>query len=131
MNRPFKPVLTVVVIETSIVLSLGFLLCVLDKGIGMSTLVGGMIFVIPNIYFTFYAFRYSGAEWAPWVLRSFYRGQAGKLVLVAVGFAMAFKLVNPLNPLALFGTFVFMNFVHILVAAKISTSRQCLDGETK
>lgn len=122
MNRPLKPVLKVVIIEFSIVLVLGVLLCVLYPVIGLSTLVGGMIFVIPNTYFTFYAFRYSGGQWAPWILRSFYRGQAGKLVLVGVGFAMAFKLVNPLHPIALFGTFVFMNFVHILVAANISSS---------
>lgn len=122
MKRPLKPVLKVIIIEFSIILALGVLSCVLNPIVGISTLVGGLIFVIPNTYFTFYAFRYTGAQWAPWILRSFYRGQAGKLILVGVGFAMAFELISPLHHIALFGTFVFMTFVHILVAANISSS---------
>ena len=40
------------------------------------------------------------------IVRSFYAGEAGKLVLTAVLFALAFAGVKPLEPLALFGVYV-------------------------
>lgn len=73
---------------------------------GYSGLLGGLIAWLPNVYFAFKAFRFSGARSAQLIVRSFYAGEAGKLVLTAVLFALAFAGVKPLEPLALFGVYV-------------------------
>ena len=73
---------------------------------GYSGLCGGLIAWLPNLYFAHKAFRFSGARAAQSIVRSFYAGEAGKLILTAVLFALAFVVVKPLEASALFGIFV-------------------------
>ncbi|MCG8908321.1 MULTISPECIES: F0F1 ATP synthase subunit I [Pseudomonas] len=73
---------------------------------GYSGLLGGLIAWLPNLYFARKAFRYSGARSAQLIVRSFYAGEAGKLILTAVLFALTFAGVKPLAPLALFGLYL-------------------------
>ncbi|HKS15147.1 MAG TPA: F0F1 ATP synthase subunit I [Pseudomonas sp.] len=73
---------------------------------GYSGLCGGLIAWLPNVYFAWKAFRFSGARAAQAIVRSFYAGEAGKLILTAVLFALTFAGVKPLAPLAVFGVFV-------------------------
>lgn len=61
-----------------------------------SLVLGALVFVIPNLYFTHYAFRYSGADASDWIKQSFLWGQTGKLLLAIFGFALVFRYVNPL-----------------------------------
>lgn len=79
---------------------------------GYSGLCGGLIAWLPNVYFAFKAFRFSGARAAQAIVRSFYAGEAGKLILTAVLFALAFVGVKPLAPLALFGAFLLIQGVN-------------------
>ncbi|MFD2882417.1 F0F1 ATP synthase subunit I [Pseudomonas lini] len=79
---------------------------------GYSGLCGGLIALLPNIYFAHRAFRFSGARAAQAIVRSFfYAGEAGKLILTAVLFALTFAGVKPLAPLAVFGVFVLTQLV--------------------
>ena len=78
---------------------------------GYSGLCGGLIAWLPNLYFAHKAFRFSGARAAQAIVRSFYAGEAGKLVLTAVLFALTFAGVKPLAPLAVFGVFVLTQLV--------------------
>ena len=48
---------------------------------GYSALSGGLIAWLPNLYFAHKAFRFSGARAAQEIVRSFYAGEAGKLIL--------------------------------------------------
>ncbi|MBJ9974455.1 F0F1 ATP synthase subunit I [Pseudomonas sp. S75] len=73
---------------------------------GYSGLCGGLIGWLPNVYFAWKAFRFSGARAAPAIVKSFYAGEAGKLILTAVLFALTFAGVKPLAPLAVFGVFL-------------------------
>lgn len=66
-----------------------------------SVLLGGIICLIPNCYFAYRAFRYEGARAARQIVRSFYLGEAGKIVLTALLFSAVFLWVKPLQPLAL------------------------------
>ncbi|MCM0613861.1 F0F1 ATP synthase subunit I [Marinobacter sediminum] len=75
---------------------------------GYSALVGGLIFLLPHGYFALKAFRYSGARSARKIISSFYQGEAGKLILCAILFTMAFKWIQPLDVAALFLTFAIM-----------------------
>ncbi|MCY1286683.1 ATP synthase I chain [compost metagenome] len=73
---------------------------------GYSGLCGGLIAWLPNVYFAHKAFRFSGARAAQSIVRSFYAGEAGKLILTAVLFALTFAGVKPLEAPALFGVFL-------------------------
>ena len=66
---------------------------------------------LPNVYFAHRAFRFTGARAAQAIVRSFYAGEAGKLILTAVLFALTFAGVKPLAPLAVFGVFVLTQLV--------------------
>ncbi|WP_313514429.1 F0F1 ATP synthase subunit I [Pseudomonas sp.] len=78
---------------------------------GYSGLCGGLIAWLPNLYFAHKAFRFSGARAAQAIVRSFYAGEAGKLILTAVLFALTFAGVKPLEPLAVFGVFLLTQLV--------------------
>ena len=73
---------------------------------GLSALLGGMIATLPNAWFVWRAFRYSGTREGERVLGSFYIAEVGKFVLLAMLFALVFKLVEPLHAGALFGVFI-------------------------
>jgi ATP synthase protein I len=76
-----------------------------------SGLCGGLIAWLPNLYFARMAFRFSGARAARQIIRSFYAGEAGKFILTAVLFALAFLGVKPLEASALFGVFLLTQAV--------------------
>ena len=97
--------------------ALGFLIKSPDAAI--SALSGGLICAIPNAYFIYKAFKYTGAQQVSHVLLSFYQGGSWKMVLTAIGFAAAFKLIHPLDFLALFSTFVVVQAVNVF-ASKIA-----------
>jgi ATP synthase protein I len=78
---------------------------------GYSGLCGGVIAWLPNVYFAHKAFRFTGARAAQAIVRSFYAGEAGKLILTAVLFALTFAGVKPLAPLAVFGVFLLTQLV--------------------
>ncbi|OED39108.1 hypothetical protein AB833_16325 [Chromatiales bacterium (ex Bugula neritina AB1)] len=74
----------------------------------LSASAGCIASLVPNLYFAFRAFRYSGARSAQKILRSFYAGEAVKLVLTALIFALCFKYLKTLNVAALFGGFIMV-----------------------
>jgi ATP synthase protein I len=78
---------------------------------GYSALCGGLIAWLPNVYFAWKAFRYTGARAAQAIVKSIYAGEAGKLILTAVLFALTFAGVKPLAPLAVFGVFLLTQLV--------------------
>ncbi|MGH8432993.1 MAG: F0F1 ATP synthase subunit I [Pseudomonas sp.] len=79
---------------------------------GYSGLCGGLIAWLPNMYFAHKAFRFTGARAAQAIVRSFYAGEAGKLILTAVLFALTFAGVKPLEALAVFGVFLLTQLVN-------------------
>ena len=71
-----------------------------------SSLSGGMIFCVPQLYFGFKAFMVMGARSNHLIVQNFYKGESSKLVLIAVGFALAFQFIKPLDHFAIFFTFI-------------------------
>lgn len=88
---------------------------------GYSGLCGGLIAWLPNLYFAHKAFRFSGARAAQAIVRSFYAGEAGKLVLTAVLFALTFAGVKPLEALAVFGVFLLTQLVNWFTPLLLNT----------
>ena len=84
----------------------------LGMTVAISALLGGLCYTAPNAYFVKQAFRYQGARSAKLITYSFYRGEAGKLMLTVIAFTLVFTLVKPLNPIALFGAFMLVQTVH-------------------
>ncbi len=112
----------VLVVQLGVLLPLCMLTLVVDKTTAISTLLGGLLSVLPHAYFTSYAFRYVGARSARLIARSFYRGETGKYLLAMVGFALVFTLVKPLDLAALFLAYIAMLLVQWLVSAKVVSS---------
>ncbi|MDX1390761.1 MAG: ATP synthase subunit I [Rheinheimera sp.] len=65
------------------VIALAFFLAV-DAAMAKSAFKGGLVAVIPNCVFAFFAFRFSALNNANFVLAAFMRGQSVKLILTAV-----------------------------------------------
>ena len=72
----------------AVLISLSYIL-VSDLHAAWSALVGGGIFVIPNLLFSWLAFRVSGARQANQVVLYLYGGEAAKLLLTAGLFVVA------------------------------------------
>lgn len=87
---------------------------------GVSALAGGVICWLPNCWFAWRAFRYRGARAAQRIVRSFYAGQAGKMLLSAGLFTLAFIWLKPLVPLALFAGYGVVQIVNWIVPLVVS-----------
>ena len=89
---------------------------------GSSALLGGLISAVPNSYFALHAFKFQGARNADKVVKSFIRGELGKIVFTGVLFALSFTLVTSLNELALIAGFVAAHFVGVVMSGTIAYS---------
>lgn len=93
--------------------------------------LGGVIVWLPNCYFAFRAFRHRGARAARLIVRSFYAGAAGKMLLTAGMFTLVFVNVRPLNAPAVFLGFALvqtLNWIVPLVVVRQERNRQDNDG---
>jgi ATP synthase protein I len=59
----------------------------------LSAILGGVAAFIPNLYFALRVYKSAGQE-ARKIVRSFYAGESGKLLLTAALFFMIFQLPN-------------------------------------
>ncbi len=85
-------------------------------------LAGGMIAFLPNGYFAYRAFRFSGARAARKIVNSFYAGITGKIFITASLFVIVFINLRPLNAPAVFLGFIGVQslswFVPLLAVRK-------------
>jgi len=88
--------------------------------IAYSILIGGLIYSLPNLYFSVYAFRFRGAPNIQRVLLGFYRGEVGKFLLSAVAFAVVFTLITPLNIIAVFISYIALTMIQWLQVAIVT-----------
>jgi ATP synthase protein I len=119
---PRPPVYRIPLVQLVMLLPLVAGLWAMDQLWGQSALAGGLIAVIPNLYFTSYAFRYRGARSAKLIVRAFNRGETGKFLLTLVGFGGVFTLVRPISVSTLFLVYVAMIAVQWWMNAKVIDS---------
>lgn len=81
-----------------------FIYCFFGLSYAKSALVGGVIGIIPNLFFAYKAFKYAGAKSSKLVVESFFSGVKLKMVITALLFVLAFKFLV-LIPLPFFGMF--------------------------
>jgi len=110
-----------------------FLLCIAAALIALLTLnlvtaysilLGGFISIVPNGYFAWKAFRYRGAINTPLIVKSFYAGETGKLIMTGVLFAVVFAGVRPIDELAIIVSFIVSIIVGLLATAWVSVTWQ-------
>ncbi|WP_394241162.1 F0F1 ATP synthase subunit I [Halopseudomonas laoshanensis] len=73
---------------------------------GYSGLLGGLVALVPNAYFAYRVYRYSGARSAQAIVREFYSGEAGKIILTAALFVLVWVGVKPLEATAVFAGYL-------------------------
>lgn len=112
-----RPAFFNLLIELGIALPIYLICLIFNQLVAKSFALGCLIYIVPNAYFTYYAFRYRGAELTQWIVRSFKWGQTGKLALVMAGFALVFRFTGDLNHLALFGGFIAMAVIQWPISA--------------
>ena len=88
------------------------LLALAGKGLtaGLSALLGGLVSVIPNAYFATQLFSHHGAQAAKKIVRGFYKGEAAKLFLTMILFALVFKFVH-IVPWLFFAVYIAVQMV--------------------
>lgn len=75
-----------------VLMTVGFALAG-GRAYALSAALGGAAAFIPNLYFALRVYRSAGQE-ARKIVRSFYAGESGKLLLTAALFFMIFQLPN-------------------------------------
>ncbi len=120
---PRPPVYRIPLFQLVIMLPLVAGVWTVDHVWAQSALAGGLLAVIPNLYFTVYAFRYRGARSVKLIARAFNWGETGKFLLTLVGFAGVFTVIRPLSVSALFLMYVAMLIVQWVVSARVIGQR--------
>lgn len=75
-----------------------------------SALMGGLVSVIPNAYFARKLFQCQGARSARQIVNNFYKGEACKIALSILLFALVFAYFK-INPVVFFGTYIVTQLV--------------------
>lgn len=86
-----------------------------------SFFAGALASILPNLYMAWRVFGHAGTRAAKDVVRSFYRGESGKLVLTAMLLSAVFIFIKPLAPgamLAGFGIAIMSHWLSPLLLNK-------------
>lgn len=86
----------------AVLVSALFVMILVTINSGISSFIGGGIFVVANSAFAFCAFRFSGARSSKTVVASFFGGEILKILLTVVLFSVVFLYIEvELVPLTL------------------------------
>ena len=92
----------------------GLLYLTVGRVMAYSVLAGGMIAVLPNVYFAARLFS-DHESWHPKKIASnVFKGESGKLILTGVLFLLAMALIRPLNAAALFAAYLLVQLVPLM-----------------
>tara|TARA_R110002074_G_scaffold101103_1_gene218277 strand:- start:2709 stop:3077 length:369 start_codon:yes stop_codon:yes gene_type:complete len=77
-----------------------------------SALLGGLVFIIPQLYFGIKAFMFSGARAIDRIVVNFYKGESSKIIIIVIGFALIFTFIRPIDFFALYSSFITLLIVN-------------------
>lgn len=103
-NRIFK----IFLIQAGICVALSAALLAHSLVTAWSALLGGGLYLLPNLYFAHRALTFREKQSAKMALAEMYMSQIWKMSISILAFAAVFILIQPLNPFSLFGTFILM-----------------------
>lgn len=105
INRP--PIYKIFMVQMLVTVSIACVLLLISGYVAAySSLIGGTIFALPQLYFGFKAFLYAGAHAIQNVVMNIYKGESTKILVIAVSFALVFKFLKPIDYFALYSTFI-------------------------
>ncbi len=87
-----------------------------DPDVAHSALLGGLVAVIPQAWFTHRVFRRQGAQAAKQIARASYAAEVGKFFMAVAGFALVFALVRPIIGWAVFAAYGVMLIIQVIGA---------------
>jgi ATP synthase protein I len=105
---PKPELLKATLYQLAVLLILVAFISMTDKLMAVSALMGGLIQVLPQAWFSRQAFKYAGASNVDKIVQSMYRGELGKVVITATLFTVVFTVDKQWNYLTLFTTFLIM-----------------------
>ena len=82
-----------------------------DEKSGYSAVLGGSVCIIPGVIFAIGLFRHRGAQQAKKIMAAFYMGEAFKLVLSGLLFALTFIFFD-VNAKIFFATFIAVQILY-------------------
>ncbi|MBA4502893.1 ATP synthase subunit I [Marinobacterium marinum] len=108
VRRSFRAFMRILLMQAVLVLLVSAACLLMGVVEAYSALLGGVIYLLPNLYFTWRTLGNRQAIGARGVLVSMYASEIGKMMLVVALFSSTFMLVQPLSPFSLFGTFILL-----------------------
>lgn len=93
-----------------------------------SALLGALVCVIPNICFGHMAFKHRGARAAKKIVSSFYKGEALKMILTIILFALVF-INHKVVPLVFFLTYIIVQLAHWFLPLVLANKRNRLESD--
>lgn len=85
--------------------------CALNAKAFISSVLGGFVCLLPGLLFALNLFRYRGAQQARKILSAFYLGEAMKLIITGILFAIIF-MTYKVNAAAFFSTYILVQAVY-------------------
>lgn len=95
-------------IQTAILSLLSMLGLINSLVTAYSILLGGLLYLLPNIFFMARVLLNRNDSEPKQIVASVYMSQLGKMLLVVVLCIAIFKMVQPLSPFSLFGSYILM-----------------------
>jgi len=93
-KTPFTTVRKILILQASIAVLVSMVFLLLTSEIkALSSIIGGMIAFLPNLYFA-YRLSLVKESSAKKIVQSFYSGESRKVIMTCVLFALAFQVPN-------------------------------------
>ncbi len=106
----YKVLLVIAIVTTVIAL---ILMLSIGPVAAYSAALGGIACILPNLLFARLAFRYSAADSASLVMKWFYIGEAIKIIVTVLIFALSLLRIEDLNFAAMFITYIVALMLNI------------------
>lgn len=87
--------------------------------VAKSILIGGLISLLPSVYFGLMSFRRTNDKSVISILHNMHRGEVGKFILTSAGFAVAFVALKPFDIIALFLSFCMMMLINVVMLNRL------------
>jgi len=96
----------------------------INTEVAKAFLYGSFIFIIPNAFFVWHSYKYTGPKNSKQVVGSMYRGQAIKLVLTFLMFALMLKEIPIEKPWIVFLSYALNAVMHLLMSLIVLKNHQ-------
>jgi len=128
---PFKdpPVHLITLVQIAVLVVVFLMTRATDPIAAKSLMAGGLVAIVPHAWFAFRLFRGRSARSARAIAQTGYAAETAKFLLSAVGFAMVFSMLRPINGAAVFAGFLLM--LPIQIGGSVLLLRRSATTENK